>query len=136
LSSSTTGYIATGTASGGSTWVFNASVELLSSTQYFFYMDTAATPDLLLGNNDYAGGGEYVAGSTVDNFRSEGFDLNFTLSGTPSPGPLPGAGLLSYLVLGFGGAAAFRRRLRARATALLECMKPAARRLDLLSLRP
>lgn len=53
-----------------------------------------------------------------------------SVSITPNPGPLPGAGLLSYLVLGFGGLAAFRKRVAARARAFMAvalAMLPARR---------
>jgi hypothetical protein len=123
LSSSTTGYIGTGTASGG-VWTFDPSVTLQASTQYFFYLDTVPGTTLQSDSaNGYAGGRLYVAGSTASNyFSSAGDDLNFTLEGTASPAPIPGAGLLSYLVVGCGGLTAFRKKLRARAAALLAAL--------------
>ena len=119
LSSSTTGYIATGTASGG-TWTFDPSVLLQGNTQYFFYMQSASGSLLKLDTADpYPGGTGYL-----DNGAGYGStptaDMAFTLSGAQAaPARVPGAGLLSYLIVGCGGAVAFRKKLRARAAALL-----------------
>jgi len=56
-------------------------------------------------------------------FSAASGDLDFTLSSAQaSPGPIPGSGLLSYLLLGFGGAA-FHKRLRARFAALREALR-------------
>jgi hypothetical protein len=107
LSSSTTGYIATATGNG-SVWTFNASVTLLPNTQYFFYAQDA--DGALWANNTggaLAGGNRYTATSTGTTFTATTDDMAFSLNGTPNPGPLPGSGLLSFAVLGFG-AIAFR----------------------------
>ena len=124
LSAATPGFIGVAAASGG-VWTFAPSLILHSSTQYFFYMDSNITSSIALevpGN--YAGGTAYSAASTTRNYGPTSGDLDFLLSGTQTnPGPLPGSGLLSYLMLGFGSAAAFRKRLRARVVTLLATLK-------------
>ena len=127
LSAATPGYLGVAAASGGF-WTFN-SVVLQSSTQYFFYMDSAVTGFLAVQSpGAYGGGSFYGAFDTNNNYGAGGSDLDFLLTGTDvNPGPLPGSGLLSYLVLGSGGAAAFRRRLRARAAALFGVLRPRLR---------
>ena len=124
LSAATPGFIGVAAASGG-VWTFAPSLILHSSTQYFFYMDSNVTSSIALevpGN--YAGGTAYSAASTTRNYGPTSGDLDFLLTGTQSnPGPIPGSGALSYLVLGFGGAAAFRKRLRARVKTLLATLK-------------
>ena len=124
LSAATPGFIGVAAASGG-VWTFAPSLILHSSTQYFFYMDSNITSSIALevpGN--YAGGTAYSAASTTRNYGPTSGDLDFQLSGTQTnPGPVPGSGPLSYLVLGFGGAAAFRKRLRARMVTLLATLK-------------
>lgn len=124
LSAATPGFIGVAAASGG-VWTFAPSLILHSSTQYFFYMDSNITSSIALevpGN--YAGGTAYSAASTTRNYGPTSGDLDFLLTGTQSnPGPIPGSGALSYLVLGFGGAAAFRKRLRARVKTLLATLK-------------
>jgi hypothetical protein len=122
LSSSTTGYIATATASGG-IWTFDSSVMLQPNFQYFFYMNSLASgvrPFISsTGTDVYAGGKIYYTGGGVNsNFVSNSTsDMNFTLSYTDTnPGPIPGAGLLSYLLLGICCATAFGRRVRTQLT--------------------
>jgi hypothetical protein len=121
LSSSTTGYIATGTASGGTSWVFDPSVTLQSNMTYFFYMgSTSGATGLKYSTvNPYAGGNDYATSSATSNFVDQPtVDAAFTLSGTPNPGPLPGSGLLSWAALCFGGIAMrFRLCLAAARTA-------------------
>jgi hypothetical protein len=121
LSSSTSGYIATGTASGGTSWVFDPSVTLQPSTTYFFYMGSTSGSTRLeyATPSAYAGGHFYDAGSAASTYSSlSAFDAAFTLSGTSNPGPLPGSGLLSWAALCFGGIAMrFRLCLAAARTA-------------------
>ena len=123
LSAATPGYLGVAAASGGF-WTFNSRV-LQSSTQYFFYMDSAATGFLAVQSpGAYGGGSFYGAFDTNNNYGPGSSDLDFTLTGTDvNPGPLPGAGLPSYLVLAFGGAAGLRKRLRAKASLLLAVLR-------------
>ena len=121
LSSSTAGYIASATASGGTSYVFDPSVALQPGTQYYFYTNASSGgTGVAEGPNSYAGGQGYTAFNFPPaNYSATGADFEFTLSGTPAPGPIPGTGLLSYLVAGLGGLISVRKRLRAGAVALL-----------------
>ena len=118
LSSETNLGIATASAN---VWTFNPSVTLQANTQYWLYMgSTSGATTLLWGSGDPVSGGNKYAASAAGSYGSEATnDMAFTLSGSQSsPGPVPGVGLLSYLLLGFGGAAAYRKRLRAWAQAI------------------
>jgi hypothetical protein len=122
LSTATPGYVAQVAATGGTSWVFDPSVTLQPNTQYFFYMNSTPAASLAVDSaGGYAGGTEYSLNGTT--FSAASGDLDFTLSSAQaSPGPIPGSGLLSYLLLGFGGAA-FHKRLRARFAALREALR-------------
>jgi hypothetical protein len=99
---------------------------LQTGTQYWFYMDsTSGSSTLLYGRGDpFSGGNLYTDNSSGSYAVQTTFDAAFTLSGTQAnPGPIPGSGLLSYLVLGFGGAAAFRKRLRGGAASVLASLR-------------
>ena len=116
--------LAVATASGG-VWTFNPSVTLQSGSQYWFYMgSTSGGTSVLWSSSTYSGGNKYAA-SAAGSYGSEATnDMAFTLSGSQaSPGPVAGAGLLSYLIVACGGAAACRRRLRAGAAAALGMLK-------------
>ncbi|HET9616729.1 MAG TPA: hypothetical protein VFP74_06115 [Pseudolabrys sp.] len=115
LSSSTPGYVATATGNG-SVWTFATNVNLASSTQYFFYSNTVQGVNLAVTSGDtYAGGQGFLATASTNNFGTTGGDFLFNLSGTSNPGPIPGTGLLSYLIAGLGGLAAFRKQVLAKA---------------------
>jgi hypothetical protein len=123
LSSSTSGYLATGTATGGTAWVFDPSVTLQANIQYYFYMSSTNGTYIKI-STDYADGNAYNATDTSSSYMySVGSDVNFQLSGDPAPAPLPGAGLLSYLVVGCGALTALRKKLRARVSALFAVLK-------------
>jgi hypothetical protein len=113
LSASTTGYLGEGTASGG-VWVFDASTTLQPNTQYFFYQDgnTSFNTSIFFGTS-YTGGTVYENSCSGDYCSTGGDSLNFTVSGSPTsaPAPIPGAGLLSYLLVGFGGLVRFRKKI-------------------------
>ena len=117
LSSETNLGVATASAN---VWTFNPSVTLQANTQYWLYMGATSGTPLLWGSGDPVSGGNKYAASAAGSYGSETTnDMAFTLSGSQaSPGPVPGVGLLSYLLLGFGGAAAYRKRLRAWAQAI------------------
>jgi hypothetical protein len=123
---SSSSYIGVAAASGGTSWVFDPSVTLQANTQYYFYMDTPSDASHLLfstaANTDTA---YYYSDPVWADISSPDGAFNFTLSGTPtgSPGPLPGAGLLSYLVAGCTGLAACRKKLGERTASLLAAMK-------------
>ena len=125
--SSSAGYLATATASG-SQYVFDSSVTLSGGTTYYFYAGTQPSPvNGLSGtsNSGYANCQRYFSGNAGTlNFgaASSAQDYAFNLSGTAAPGPTPGAGLLSWAVVGFGGIA-FRFRL------CLSAAKTACRRM-------
>lgn len=105
--SSSAGYVATAAASG-SVYVFGPSVTLLAGTVYYFYADSQPSPvDGLSGtsNSGYADGQRYFSGNAGTlNFGAAAAtqDYAFNLS-TSAPGPIPGAGLLSYAVVLIGG---------------------------------
>lgn len=122
LSSETNLGVATASAN---VWTFNPSVTLQANTQYWLYMGATSGTPLLWGSGDPVSGGNKYAASAAGTYGSEATnDMAFTLSGSQaSPGPVPGAGLLSYFVLGFGGAAACGRRLRTGAAAALAMLK-------------
>ena len=52
-----------------------------------------------------AGSYEYEASTTTYRYPTAG-----AADSSPNPGPLPGGGLLSYLIVGFGGLAAGRKK--------------------------
>ena len=102
------------TADGGPSWdpagfyhngvYTQVSVDSGSNTQSGSYSFSVNTGDTY---------GIYV--SSVDSCCGAG-SLQISES---APSPVPGAGLLSYVVVACGGLAAFRRKLRAQATSLL-----------------
>jgi len=103
---SSPGYVATAAASG-SKWIFSTSLVLSGNTQYFFYADTipATNRAAFTTNSGYADGDRYFSGNsgTLNFGAGAGTqDYAFNLS-TTNPGPLPGGGLLSYLLLGIAG---------------------------------
>ena len=81
---------------------------LSGNTQHFFYAGSlpSANGETFDFSNTYMGGQRYFSGNSgTTNFSgSSGSDCAFTLSGTAiNPGPIPGSGLLSWLLLGVGG---------------------------------
>ena len=109
-----------------SAWIFNPSVTLQAGTQYWFYMgSTSGGTSLLWGGGDAFGGGNKYSASAAGAYQTEPTnDMAFKLTGTQSsPGPIPGAGLLSYVIFGIGGAAAFRKRLSERVGAAIAMLK-------------
>ena len=103
--SSAPGYVATATASG-SLYLFDPSLVLSGNTQYFFYAGSlpSAGGETFDFSNAYTGGQRYFSGNggTLNFGSSAGTDYAFNLS-TTNPGPIPGSGLVSYLLLGIGG---------------------------------
>ena len=125
-----------GTASGG-TWTFDPSVTLQPGSTYWFYMDTASGSTVLSysASDPYSGGNMYYSTGSSTFTNATSLDTVFLLQGTQVvPGPIPGAGLLSYLVVAIGWAAGFRKQLRARAAALFASLK--LRLAELASLNP
>lgn len=124
LSAATPGFVGVTSTLGGG-WVFGPSVILQPNTKYYFYMDTASPVPLVAGDS-FPGGELYSAASAVSGYSPDvSLDLDFFVTGNrvSNPAPIPGAGLLSYLLLGCGGAAACRRRLRTGAAAALAMLK-------------
>ena len=125
LSNSTTGFLASAAANGTS-YMFNSLLTLQPNQTYYFYMANYADSDLGAwsgsGVGDYAGGAGYyaldISGGT--SYRATSLDVLFTLSGdaAPNPGPMPGAGVLSYLVMGLGCLFVWRKPMRARLSLL------------------
>ena len=101
LSSLTPGYIADTTAAGN-LWTFSLPGQGLSSGQIFFYMDAPSGVSLkVASSSNYGGGNQYVANSASMNYGNQSArDLDFTIANAaaPSPGPVPGAGLISWLI--------------------------------------
>jgi hypothetical protein len=103
LTGSDTGFVS-GAQYGGIGFYFSG-----DSKASFIGADNAAgTTDLAL----------YCATRTSDCSSSQ-FNGDLSSLAISNPGPLPGAGPLSYLLLGFGGLAVMRKRIVARARALV-----------------
>jgi hypothetical protein len=125
LSTATPGFIARTTTINGGVWAFDPGVTLNSSTQYFFYMDTAFNgPEVVFSSaNPYAGGQFFEANSGngptygADDSIIANLDHVFALTGTPvNSVPEPGtAALVVFGVAGLAGAKTFRRRRKAQA---------------------
>ena len=108
LSSSTPGYLASSTASGN-LWTFHLASGLQSNTPYYFYMSSNPGSALALNSgNPYPDGTRSFAFNPSNAYSaSPASDMDFTLAqaAAPVPGPVPGAGLLSWLTaaLAVGG---------------------------------
>jgi hypothetical protein len=107
LSSSTSGFIGSATASGN-LWTFTPSTTLSANTQYFFYEATSPTSEELFGNSGIpSGGSAYEALGSGDfsalSTDSENYTLSGQVAGAAAPAPQVGAGPLSWMVLAFGG---------------------------------
>jgi hypothetical protein len=123
LSSSTPGFVAFTNSITAGAWTFAPSVTLDSSTQYFFYMDTAfsgAELEYSNGGPAYPGGGAYQAGggncNDVDYCTVGGVVMQFDLTGT-STAAVPEPGTSALMALGIAGLAVAENRRRARKTA-------------------
>jgi hypothetical protein len=102
LSSATPGYIAEGSASGGS-YTFGSAVTVTGSTEYWVYTDTA-----LQLTGDANGGEYYFTSSPNANFAGfPGNDINYTLTGTSVPEPT--TPLLLAMMVGLVGLAFHRK---------------------------
>jgi hypothetical protein len=99
LTTGQTGFVSGGRDFGGIGFYFSGD----NNAEFIGARDTATT-DLAL----------FCASRTSDCSSSQ-FNGNLSSLTITNPGPLPGAGLLSYLVLGFGGLAALRKRIVAHA---------------------
>jgi len=125
LSTATPGFLARTTTIAGGVWTFDPRVTLNSSTQYFFYMDTAFNgPEVLFSSaNPYAGGQYFEANSGngpaygADDSILANLDHVFALTGNPvNSVPEPGtAALMLFGVAGLAGAETLRRRPKAKA---------------------
>ena len=77
-----------------------------------FYLNFIAPLDVAGHNIIFGGGEKFVVGdvgrSVIPGAFADGVES--------TPSPIPGSGLLSYLIGGFGGLAAFRKKLLERAT--------------------
>ncbi len=95
LSSSVAGFVASTSTISGGLWVFDPSVSVDGSTQYFLYMDTTFGDNVAMkySGNTYSGGDAYATSS--GNYGVRSFDLTFNFSGTEaSAAPEPGTALL------------------------------------------
>jgi hypothetical protein len=98
LSSSTTGFLGQGAASGGF-YIFNPSLILLPGVQYFFY-ENAQLGSISHGNI-YAGGHDYFTNSASSNFNpTDNASTNFRVTGSPMNGVPDTASTWTLLLLG------------------------------------
>jgi hypothetical protein len=106
LSSSTPGFIASASASGG-LWTFASNITLQANTQYWVYGDAPLTGDGDSGSS--AGQQTYYSFTNTGNFTTAAAgEDNFNLSGTAVPEP----GTLCTLGAGIALLGAFRLRRR------------------------
>jgi len=109
----------------GSAYVFaEARFGLMPSNGYSFYLTSNAS----LGLIEYAGAQLFsgdvfsptfttgVYTGQINLLNSSNDTVSITLHADAAPSPIPGAGLLSYLIVGFGSLAAFRKKILAQTT--------------------
>lgn len=104
LTTGQTGFVSGGRDFGGIGFYFSGD----NNAEFIGARDTATT-DLAL-----------FCSTRGSDCSSSQFNGNLSSLTITNPGPLPGGGLLSYLVLGLGGLAALRKRVAARARTLME----------------
>lgn len=78
-----------------------------------------------------AGSYEYEASTTTYRYPTAG-----AADSSPNPGPLPGGGLLSYLIVGFGGLAAGRKKAFAWAKSSVAAGRARRRRVHAVGCSP
>ena len=121
LSSSSTGFIAEATGSGGA-YTFNPSTALAGGTQYWIYLNgDLGVPGVSTGSAPYSGGTAYDAFAPTLGFSSTSGTYDFTLTSGPASSPtssvpeISAAGAPSLIVLVLGSIVLVGNR-RGRAT--------------------
>ena len=110
LSSSTPGFIAEGTASGGF-YDFANGVTVLGSTEYWVYTDAAFTLTGAGPGNEF-----YATTSATSDFGAiPGADINYTLTGSPVQAPEPGTSTLLLTGVGLLGLMMAMQKRKAQA---------------------